>query len=340
MTPVDRLAALGPPTRDLEDWRHVDLAPLATGFPEGQARIDLGQAPPGVLIVDGRVQVAPHQATAEVPGIDVATCDDHMRLWALAGGSAGIRVSDGAATVHIHATGGTSAWRLHVAVPEGVRARLNLRTSHAAAVTGARQCGFLSVAVGRGAALVVDQRDLGRLCQALTTIAVSLEADAQATWTSQSSGGAFVRCRVDADLRGRGASWDLACLDHAGSAGQSHRLTRTRHLVGEARSRQVLKLIADGTASTSCDALIAVAAGADGTDADLQNRNLLLSTTAKAATRPQLDIRADEVSAAHGATIGRFDAEEETYLRLRGLTPADARRLLTDAFIAEVAARV
>ena len=75
--------------------------------------------------------------------------------------------------------------------------------------------------------------------------------------------------------------------------------------------------------------------GSDGTDARLSNKNLLLSDTAEIDTQPVLVIHADEVTAAHGATVGQLDDNAMFYLRTRGLPEPEARALLTSAFVRE-----
>ena len=85
---------------------------------------------------------------------------------------------------------------------------------------------------------------------------------------------------------------------------------------------------------------ITIAAGADGSEAMLSNKNLLLSSEAEIDSQPVLEIHADEVKAAHGATVGQLDATALFYLRSRGLTEADARRLLTGAFCREIVAGI
>ena len=85
---------------------------------------------------------------------------------------------------------------------------------------------------------------------------------------------------------------------------------------------------------------IVIHPGADGSDARLSNKNLLLSDAAEIDTQPVLEIHADEVKAAHGATVGQLDPIAMFYLRSRGLPEADARRLLTTAFCLQVPARV
>ena len=80
---------------------------------------------------------------------------------------------------------------------------------------------------------------------------------------------------------------------------------------------------------------ILIREGADGSDADLSNKNLLLSADAEIDTQPVLVIHADEVKAAHGATVGQLDPTSLFYLRSRGLPESEARALLTAAFCRE-----
>ncbi|KGU57143.1 ABC transporter permease [Xanthomonas phaseoli pv. phaseoli] len=80
---------------------------------------------------------------------------------------------------------------------------------------------------------------------------------------------------------------------------------------------------------------IRIRAGADGTDARLSNKNLLLSSNAEIDTQPVLVIDADEVQAAHGATVGQLDDNALFYLRSRGLPQEQAQRLLSAAFCHE-----
>ncbi|MBA3930334.1 MAG: Fe-S cluster assembly protein SufD [Xanthomonas sp.] len=80
---------------------------------------------------------------------------------------------------------------------------------------------------------------------------------------------------------------------------------------------------------------ILIREGADGTDAALSNKNLLLSANAEIDTQPVLEIHADEVKAAHGATVGQLEVNALFYLRSRGLPQAEAQQLLTAAFCRE-----
>ncbi len=83
---------------------------------------------------------------------------------------------------------------------------------------------------------------------------------------------------------------------------------------------------------------ILIREGADGTAANLSNKNLLLSEGAEIDTQPVLEIHADEVQAAHGATVGQLDQTALFYMRSRGVPADQARALLTAAFCRETLA--
>ncbi|MFA7438408.1 Fe-S cluster assembly protein SufD [Castellaniella sp.] len=85
---------------------------------------------------------------------------------------------------------------------------------------------------------------------------------------------------------------------------------------------------------------ILVAEGADGTDAIQRNDSLLLSRLAKSDARPELEIYADDVKCAHGATVGQIDPDSLFYLRTRGIEEARARDILIYAFAARSVARI
>ncbi|MCC7460562.1 MAG: SufD family Fe-S cluster assembly protein, partial [Proteobacteria bacterium] len=83
-----------------------------------------------------------------------------------------------------------------------------------------------------------------------------------------------------------------------------------------------------------------VAEDAQKTDANQMNQNLLLSTTAKVNTAPQLEILADDVKCAHGATIGKLDEDQIFYLRSRGIDSATSKQMLVSSYEAEVISEI
>ena len=112
--------------------------------------------------------------------------------------------------------------------------------------------------------------------------------------------------------------------------------TTIEHLAHHGTSRQLYKGVVDGHGRGIFDGRIVVQPGAMKTDASQTNKNLLLSASAQAYTRPRLEIYADDVKCAHGATVGQIDDEALYYLRTRGIPQQAARDLLTDAFASEI----
>ena len=98
---------------------------------------------------------------------------------------------------------------------------------------------------------------------------------------------------------------------------------------------QVVRSVLAGQATGTYLGKVAVARGAVGTDSEQSVRAMLLSRTATANAKPELEIYADDVKCAHGCAVGELDAQGLFYLESRGLTPPEAKRLMLQAFIAE-----
>lgn len=142
------------------------------------------------------------------------------------------------------------------------------------------------------------------------------------------------------DLRVRLAG-ERARLESSGVfalRGRAHADTRldVRHLARDTACDLVWRGVADQRGRGVFHGAITVAEGADGSDAKLSNKNLLLSPNAEIDTQPVLEIYADEVKAAHGATVGQIDERALFYLRSRGIALAEARRMMVTAFCREV----
>ena len=114
---------------------------------------------------------------------------------------------------------------------------------------------------------------------------------------------------------------------------------RTAHNAADCRSDSYVKGVAGGQAVGEFCGLVYVAPGAQRTDARQQSRNILLSETARITTQPQLEIYADDVKCSHGATVGQMDADAVLYMRQRGLSEAQARRLQIEGFVGDVVTR-
>ena len=108
-----------------------------------------------------------------------------------------------------------------------------------------------------------------------------------------------------------------------------------KHNARDTRSDVLWRGVADQRGRGILHGAITVAAGADGADAQLQTKNLLLSPHAEIDAQPVLEIYADEVKASHGATVGQLDERALFYLRSRGVPLATARNLLISGFCRE-----
>jgi Fe-S cluster assembly protein SufD len=97
----------------------------------------------------------------------------------------------------------------------------------------------------------------------------------------------------------------------------------------------VVRSVLAGQATGTYLGKVAVARGSDGTDAEQSVRAMLLDRTATANAKPELEIYADDVKCAHGCAVGELDAAGLFYLQARGLPPAEAKRLMLQAFVAE-----
>jgi Fe-S cluster assembly protein SufD len=169
---------------------------------------------------------------------------------------------------------------------------------------------------------------------------VGQEAGSSYHATSLMIGAEIARHAINVTLSGPGAQVDLdglyrpagdqrhdlsVCVDHAASGGVS---------------TQQFKGVIDDQARGAFSGRIIVRPGTVATDARQTNRNLVLQPTAKADTRPWLEIFADDVRCAHGATVGRLDDDALFYLRSRGIPGPESRRILIDAFVAEIAGAI
>mgnify|MGYP001825276012 CR=1 FL=1 len=105
------------------------------------------------------------------------------------------------------------------------------------------------------------------------------------------------------------------------------------HLAPHTASTQTIHGIGMGKSRSVFNGRIHIHPGASGADAQLRNKNLSLNPGADINTKPELEIYTDDVKCAHGATVGQLDPEALFYLRSRGVPDAQARSLLSSAFI-------
>ena len=174
----------------------------------------------------------------------------------------------------------------------------------------------------------------------IASCTVALAKDAAYASQSIALGARLSRYNLDVVQQGEGAEAVIDGL--ALIAGQQLADTHTvmDHAQPNGRCTQVHKTIVGGEAHAVFNGKVLVREGAQLTNSAQQSRNLLLSPKARVDTKPQLEIFADDVKCAHGATVGQLDAEQLFYLKSRGLPDVQARNLLTFAFGAEIVHRI
>lgn len=161
---------------------------------------------------------------------------------------------------------------------------------------------------------------------------ISLGAGARAALTIASHGAAYGRIVLDVRLA-EGADFHLGGALVAGSGQTLELVTFMRHQGPGATSRQDVRAVAGGLGVTSYLGQVAVARDAQKTDAAQSFKALLLDRGATANAKPELEIFADDVKCAHGASVGELDKAALFYMQSRGLSPRTAEALLAAAFV-------
>ena len=197
------------------------------------------------------------------------------------------------------------------------------------------------IAVASGAKLrhVRLQRENERAFH-IGACAVAVAKDASYATQTISLGARLSRYDLRVALNGEGAAAQIDGLALISGRQLADTHTLIDHAEPNGRSTQLHKTIVGGAGHAVFNGKIFVRPGAQLTDSAQQSRNLLLSDKATVDTKPQLEIFADDVKCAHGATVGQLDPEQLFYLRSRGLPDAVARNLLTYAFGAAVIERI
>jgi Fe-S cluster assembly protein SufD len=159
-----------------------------------------------------------------------------------------------------------------------------------------------------------------------------LEVGARARIFALNNAATYGRIELDVSL-GEGADFALYGANIGTGQSTNEFVTTVCHLAPNATSRQVIRSVLGGTAVGSYLGKVAVARGADGTDSEQSVKAMLLDRGATANCKPELEIYADDVKCAHGATVGELDPVQLFYAAARGLDPAGARALLLEGFV-------
>jgi Fe-S cluster assembly protein SufD len=255
---------------------------------------------------------------------------------------AGVRAHAPLHLVFAGAAAADAAWHLASLIELGADAELCVVEHHLAAGEHAHFCtARVEVELAAGSRL-----SHARLQDAAT--GASLVSHSTARLAERSAyrrldlelGAALSRHELSVELRG--AQAELTAHGVLLADGRRHLDTRIdiAHIAGDTRCDLNWRGLGAARGRAVFHGGITIHPGADGSAAALSNKNLLLSEAAEIDTQPVLVIHADEVKAAHGATVGQLDDTALFYLRSRGLPLDEARRLLTVAFCREPLAAI
>jgi Fe-S cluster assembly protein SufD len=163
-------------------------------------------------------------------------------------------------------------------------------------------------------------------------VKLSLAAGASARIFALNTAEQYGRIELEVDLAD-GSEFELFAANIGTDLSTNEIVSNVRHLEPNARSTQVVRSVLNGKAAGTYLGKIEVARDAQKTDSKQTSKSLLLSDDAVMNSQPALEIYADDVKCAHGATVGELDANQLFYLGSRGLPPAEARALLLEGFV-------
>ena len=364
-TAMDRLSHIGFPTRRHEDWKYTDVRKVAT--------TPFVQAPPGpppralaattalgtrLVFLGGHldrqrsdVEALPDGLTVRHGGRLEPGADRPFLLMnaAFSPGSVHVVVAPGATIEHpIELVFASAAWpsptmshpTVVLELGEGAEAVLIERyigDEPATYLTNAA----LGIHLAAGARLHhVKLQTEGADAWHVQDIGVDQARDSRFVSHSIALGAHVARTEIAVRLLDTGAEAELSGLVLARNDQVLDHHVRVHHQKPHARSEQLFKGIVDDSAKSVFTGRVVVHRDAQKTRANQSNNNLLLSESAVAHTRPQLEIYADDVKCSHGATVGQLDPEQVFYLRSRGIGHEDARAILGRAFANEVVASI
>ncbi len=329
-----------PSTRE-EAWRWADLGGLAAAAalaPVAAPEADFLDLPGAkLLFVDGKLDAA-RSDLHRVTITDVAA-DDHAlgrrasgTGWSLSLDPQG--VADPVQIVHV-ATGRENHLPSEIVLADDAAADV-IETY----VGAGWQNRFTRTRLGKGARLMrsvrllqpagfVSLREAAEIGEAASLVTVFLGAGGQGS-------------RIDAQLTmaGEGAFVEYGGALLTSAEQRQECAVRVNHVQPNGASRQVWRAVAADRSQASLAAAVEVARHAQKTDGEQSLRGLLLDRTATVNLKPELEIFADDVKCAHGATVGELDSRALFYMQSRGIPEARAQAILTRAFVADALERI
>ena len=237
--------------------------------------------------------------------------------------------------------GGSLFWRLLVVAEEGSSFTLIEEYASSSPELHAYTNAVAEVFVEQAAKFeYVSIQNLSRETWHFATHHARVERDAQLDWVAGGFGSKNGKIRIQNDLNGPGATSRVTGAYFADGDQHLDYDTFQEHIAPSTESDFAFKGALRESAHAVWRGMIRVEADAQKTNAYQENRNLLLSDTAHADSIPGLEIMANDVRCTHGATLGRVNREELFYLMARGLSRAEAERLIVRGFFQDVLDRI
>ncbi|WP_426031502.1 Fe-S cluster assembly protein SufD [Caulobacter sp. DWP3-1-3b2] len=307
------------PSRRDEDWRWTDLRGLIRALP------------PASPVVDGDVAAGPFDGLATG---EILFVNGRQRHAAQSG------AGDVVALRFVSASDGTAHAAAYAVVVEP-DTTLILLESHEGRAGAYMSDVTLDIAVGEGARVerivMIDDH-----AEAINIVTTEVDLAPGATFHQTVLTAGARRQRIETRINHPGAHAQVRLDGVYVLAGQRHadQTTVVTHGGADGVTNQLTKGVVADQARGVFQGRIVVQPGADQTDARMGHHALILSDMAEVDAKPELLIFADDVSCAHGNTIGALDDEAIFYARQRGIPEAEARAMLTEAFLGEVVERI
>jgi Fe-S cluster assembly protein SufD len=243
--------------------------------------------------------------------------------------------------VQVTSSGGSLYWRMVVEAEEGARFTLIEDLSSAADDVVAYTNAVVELFVAANAKLeYVSLQSLSKETWHFGRHKARLERDSELDWVLGGFGSKKGKVWIENDLVGQGATSRVTGAYFADGTQHLDYDTFQEHAAPNTESDFAFKGALREQATAVWRGMIRVEEGAQKTNAYQENRNLLLSDQAHADSIPGLEIMANDVRCTHGATLGKVDRDQLFYLMARGLTRAEAERLIVRGFFQDVLDRI
>jgi Fe-S cluster assembly protein SufD len=243
--------------------------------------------------------------------------------------------------VQVTSSGGSLFWRMVVIADEGARFTLIEDLGSASDDTVAYTNAVVELFVDPQAKIeYVSLQNLSKETWHFGRHKAWLERDSELDWVIGGFGSKRGKVWIENDLAGPGATSRVTGAYFADGEQHLDYDTFQEHIAPNTESDFAFKGALRENATAVWRGMIRVEEGAQKTNAYQENRNLLLSDKAHADSIPGLEIMANDVRCTHGATLGKVNRDELFYLMARGLSRAEAERLIVRGFFQDVLDRI